>query len=531
MPARSDTLHAILIFIVGFVASCGFIMARGGFSSDLGGDPDEAAHAVTALMVSDYVKEGLGQQPMQFAKTYYADFPRVALGHYPPLFYLVAAPFLMALPEVSVLLVLQAFFLASLSALTYLMGRRLLSPGLALLAGLSTLAIPVALKLTLHVMSDILFAVFCLWAALLWAGFLRAPSMRRSLLWGCVAAGAILTKGSGVGLCLLPPLSTLLARQWRLLLTPSWWCAALPVALFAGPWMLYSTKISKEGMTQLSPIQYFLEAVPYHLKAVPELFGWPLTILTVMGLIYGIKAGYKQKILSFEAASLTGMAIGVIAVLLLVPVGLSTRYMLTLVPVVVIIAAYGMNVIPWPSRTSHIVKPLLLAAFICVPLIRDGVPQKQVLGFTTAVIKSGMPKIGDPKRNWLVASDPRGEGAIIAAATFHCLQRSPSLLRIYRGSKELGSSDWMGRNYKQAFTQEGELLEHLDKVQVSRVFVDLSVPAKRQSPHEHLLLKALQSAESRWQLEFDQPITRRPTETGMLLVYQRKTTDSANPSH
>jgi hypothetical protein len=89
----------------------------------------------------------------------------------------------------------------------------------------------------------------------------------------------------------------------------------------------------------------------------------------------------------------------------------------------------------------------------------------------------------------------------------------------------------MGRNYKQAFTQERELLEHLDKVQVSRVFVDLSVPPKRQSPHEHLLLQAMESAVGRWQLEIDQPITRRPAETGRLLVYQRKNTDSANPSH
>jgi hypothetical protein len=184
-----------------------------------------------------------------------------------------------------------------------------------------------------------------------------------------------------------------------------------------------------------------------------------------------------------------------------------------------------MEAISWRSRASQFGKPLLLAAFICVPLIRDGVPQKQVQGFTKAIIKSGMPKVGDSKQNWLVASDPRGEGAIIAAATFHCLQRSPALLRIYRGSKELGSSDWMGRDYKPAFEQKGELLAHLDKVQVSRIFVDLSVPPNRQSPHEHLLLQALQSANDRWQLELDQPITRRPAETGRLLVYQRKTTD------
>jgi hypothetical protein len=517
----TKAVGSLLLGVTAFILCLLFINLCGGMDSDLGGDPDEAAHAVTALMLRDYVTTGLGQPPMRFAKAYYEDFPRVALGHYPPLYYLVATPLLLAQASIATLHVLQALLLALLAVLTFHLGRKITTAWLAAAAAIGQLVLPVTLKLALLVMSDILLAVLCMWAALLWAWYLHAPSMRRALVWGCVAAAAILTKGSGLGLCLLPPLGTLLAGRWRLALTPSWWCAALPVAALAGPWMLYSTKISKEGMTQLSPNKYFLEAVPYHLKAMPEVFGWPLTVLTVVGLIYGIIAGCKRKALSFEAASLTGMALGMVAVLLLVPVGLSTRYMLTLAPVVVITAAFGMDAIPWRGSTSRFGKPLLLVAIASAPFLWNGIPQKEVHGFTEAVTRSGTPALGERKKNWLVASDPRGEGAIIAAASFNCPQRFPSPLRVYRGSKELASSDWMGRGYHAAFRTSKELLEHLERLNIIRVFVDLSVPASQRKEHERLLETALDNSKTAWALDFEQTVTRSPGQNGRMRVYKR----------
>lgn len=509
-----------------FVASAALLLSfayfSGAFSSDLGGDPDEAAHAVTALMVRDYLTDGLGESPMKFAKSYYEDFPRVALGHYPPLYYLLAAPLLLPLPVVNILLVLQSLALAMLVVLTYSVGRRLLPPALAAAAAFGMLALPVALKLTLHVMSDILLAVFCLWAALLWAWYLRAPSVRRALVWGCVAAAAILTKGSGMGLCLLPPLGTLLAGRWRLFFSCSWWCAALPVAVLAGPWMLYSTSISKEGMTQLSPVQYFLGAVPFHLKVMPVVFGVPLIIFAGVGLICGIIEGWRCRGLTPESASLAAMFAGMLAVLLLVPVGLSTRYMLTLTPPVMLLAAARLQAIPWSAPAALWVKPALMLAFSFAALANaDVLPSKDVHGFTEAVVRSGMPAHGSVKQNWLVASDPRGEGAIIAAAAFASPQRSPSPLRVYRGSKELASSDWMGRGYHAAFRTSKEQLEHLERLNITRVFVDQSVPVNLRASHERLLEATLDDAKATWALDFEQTVTRSPWENGRMRIYKR----------
>jgi len=191
-------------------------------------------------------------------------------------------------------------------------------------------------------------------------------------------------------------------------------------------------------------------------------------------------------------------------------------------------ASHGLSLVPWKRNLAQWCPPVLLLIFALAPLQNINLrPMKDVHGFGSAVLISGLPQPGHEKENWLIASDPRGEGAVIAAAAFACPQRAPSLLRVYRGSKELGSSDWMGRGYQQAFGNTAELLEHLDQLQISRVFVDLSVPPDRQQPHELQLFTAMQSANDRWQLAFEQPVIRRPGETGTLRVYRRTSPTTA----
>jgi hypothetical protein len=340
-------------------------------------------------------------------------------------------------------------------------------------------------------------------------------------VWGCVAAGAILTKGSGIGLCLLPPVATLLAGKWRLALKGAWWCSALPVTVLAAPWMLYSTGISKEGMTQLSPWQYFLQAVPYHLKAMPAVFGWPFTMLCTAGILGGLITGWRRKALLPETASLAGMAVGMIAVLLLVPVGLSTRYMLTLAPAVLLAVLAALNWIPWQGSLALLGKAVSI--FVCNLLLLPPVIllRKEVSGFHAAVVRSGISNSGASRQNWLVASDPCGEGAVIAAAAFASPQRPSFLLRVYRGSKELSSSDWMGRGYNAAFNTPKDVLGHLDRLNITRVFLDLSMPANQRMLHEQLLETALDEAKASWALDFEQPVTRSPWENGKMRIYKR----------
>jgi len=514
------TFLAMLLtcFAVNWILCC----QSGALDSDLGGDPDEAAHAVTALMVRDYLAEGIGQSPMKFARDYYEHFPRVALGHYPPFYYLVAGIFLVFWNSIKMLFVLQALLMALLSALTWLLGQRFLSSWLAGVAAVLGCMLPVGLKLMQHVMSDVLLAVLCLWAALAWIDYLRAPSTKRSLLWGCIAAAAILTKGSGILLCALPPLATVLAGKWKLIRTFSWWCAAAPVAMIAGPWMIYSTSISKEGMTDLTPTQYLIEAVPYYLESIPFIFGWGITLLAIIGFAAGLWHVLERRIMSVDSATLLALLSGTSMVLVLVPVGLTTRYMLTLVPVMMLTAAYGVHFLIriLPCRTRLISGPLILmTAFSLIA----NFPRKEVHGFSEAVQSLGPAVLHEPDESWLVSSDPRGEGAVIASAAFLSLERVPSSLRVYRAGKELASSDWMGRGYKTSVDTPEALLELLDKRNITWIMLDLSVPEHQRRSHDHLLERTLDSSIEKWTLAHEQPVKRRAGQCGRLLIYQRRT--------
>lgn len=515
---RSALVQLLAVALFTFVSALFFCQSSGALDSDLGGDPDEAAHAVTSLMVRDYLVDELGQHPMKFARTYYDHFPRVALGHFPPFFYLIAGMWLLPFCAVKALFVLQSALLALLAALTFHVGRRFLSVWGAALASVLGCALPVSLKLVQIIMSDIMLAVLCLFASILWADYLRVPTLKKSISWGFVAAAAVLTKGSGMLLCLLPPLATVFVGRAALMRSLSWWSSALPVALLAGPWMLYSTSISKEGMTGLTPSQYLIDAVPYYLSSIPLVFGWGITLLALLGAAVGVRQALSQRSMSAEAASLTALMTGTFAVLVLVPVGLTTRYMLTLVPAFMLLAAFGVQVIGRkvpPSRSLLLEAALFIGAFAIV----FSLPQKAVHGFSEAVCSLVVQPVGNAKQNWLVSSDPRGEGAVIAAAAFQSSKRYPSLLKVFRGGKELASSDWMGRDYHAAVNTPEELLRLLDELRITSVLLDFSVPETQRRQHDVLLGKTLSSAVTSWKLEHEIQVTRRPNQTGQLLIY------------
>jgi len=162
------------------------------------------AHAVTSLMVRDYLATALGQNPLRFAEDYYARYPKVALGHYPPLHYLVAGVRLPPVRSWAALGVLQALQIGLLTATTTaLLRKRLPMMAAALLAHrLEPAALPAKAFAHDHVRPA--SRPLCLWSALAWQRFMQTRQLRWSLTFGFLAAAAILTKGSAWSLALLP---------------------------------------------------------------------------------------------------------------------------------------------------------------------------------------------------------------------------------------------------------------------------------------------------------------------------------------
>src|SRR5438309_11882614 len=80
-----------LLFTLYFLIVAALQWRTNAFHSELGGSPDEPAHYVTGLLVRDYVAAGLPWNPLFYAQNFYVHYPKVALGHWPPFFYLVQA--------------------------------------------------------------------------------------------------------------------------------------------------------------------------------------------------------------------------------------------------------------------------------------------------------------------------------------------------------------------------------------------------------------------------------------------------------
>lgn len=517
-PAHSRFRSGVLFLSV-LVAVLLFQTLTAVWTSDLGADPDEPAHAVTSLMVRDYMASGWGQSPLTFAQRYYEDFPKVALGHYPPVYYALAGVVLLPWAQSQVLLALQAVLIALLALQTYHMGRRFLSDRAALFAGILTASFPVTLKLSQLVMADLLLACLCLLAVEIWARFLEKPRFSLALLFGGVAASAILTKGSGLALALVPVVSILSLGRWDLLKKPAFWVAGLTVGVLAGPWMLYSSKITKEGMVSVGLVEFATGAVKYYAEVLPTAFGLMTILVALPGLALWL--GLTKITLRPNGcrAALSGLLLGTALIMLFIPTGYSSRYFMPVVPVVAFLVVSLFEITLGKTRLSQIgLVSVVLILWMQVPYLLI----KNVSGYRTAVLASLPKPTAKERAQWLVCADPRGEGAVIASAAFAITQRSPSTLRIHRGSKELSTNDWLGRGYKPTFATSEELTAWLEKTGVSRIFVDVTAAENHPSEHEELLLKTLR-ADPVWKLEQSETISRPYLAApGTLEVYARQ---------
>lgn len=518
-------------FLLAAVFFMGLQLTNNAFNSDLGGDPDEGAHAVTALMVRDYFWSGMGTQPLEFATRYYDTFPKVALGHYPPGYYLPGAVALSLWSDPAALIVLQALWAAVLAVLGWLFAQRWITDGqrlLAVLPSLMVLTLSEVVRVGCHVLADLQLSVLVFASIWAWHWYLQRPSWRAALSFGGLATAAILTKGSAMGLAGIPVLSVLLGWRWTDLKRFDWWGAALPVALIAGPWMLYSVRFTQEGFVDQSLGAFFADAVGYYSKALPRVLGWPLIAIGIVSMGRLTADVFYRRVDSVRLVLWSG-CLSMQGLVMVVPTGFSDRYLLPcvlpLALVMVVEIRYWVELIFTKAQfAGGRATPQLLVVglfLVATGIITHRDRPKLVEGFSQVVQQLSAARRDGVKEVWLVASDPRGEGAIIAAAAYQTVDRLSGDVTVKRGSKSLVETDWLGKNYQPLFSDASSLLGWLTKQRVTAVLVDLSMPFEKVQAHEKRLKKALDSPGSGWQVAWKQEIHRgRGQPAGDLWVYR-----------
>jgi hypothetical protein len=521
ITARSRIVSA-LFFAVCFGVSVWLQKQAGAFEGEFGGHPDEAAHYVTGLMVHDYLKSGFAEGPMTFAKKYYDHYPKVALGNWPPGFYVAQSAWsLIFSPQKTPILLFMAAVAATASLLIFLSLRKTAGTLLAAAGGLLFIALPLTQRHAAMIMTELPIAVWVFGALLALISFVEDEKRNSALLFGICAAAAILTKGSGLFLGLVPPLAILLTRKFHLLKRPALWMSALIVFVFCFPWTWKFRNEARAGWLEGDPsLTFTKKAVLFYPKELWLAFGFGLGLLLLIGLFTTWKSGSERGVAPRWAVA-TSALFSLLLFHSIVPVGFEDRHLVPILPVGILFVIAGVKqVSDWLPRAgmnpqlAPVAAILLAAAIFLLETFR--VPPKGFAGFG-AVAETLLKNPDNQRAVFLVCSDARGEGMFISEVA---MRESRPGHTVQRASKLMASSSWSGSGYKPRFENEEAAAEFLHTNRADWIVVDTSIPPKYQRPHQQLLERALETHATWFKIEDRRPILRANERSDGLLVYR-----------
>lgn len=518
----TGTLAAILLLLT---VTFGLQWLTGAYHSEFGAEPDEAAHFMTGLCLRDYLAAGCPGNPVQYVREYYQFYPKVALGHWPPLFNVIQATWMLVLPPSHTsMLVLMGAFTAAIAITLFLSLRRPLGIVPATCAALLFLAMPLTQRASGMVMLEVPITLWSLLATLCWSRYLKSERPGDAAAFGLFAAMALLTKQTGLALVVVPAISIMLTGRWHLLRRLSFWLPAVMVIALCGPWYAFAPKLVNQRWSWDAPLGWGFTgvAIPYYAKKFYAAVGLGVLLFTVVGAA-GKLTSRATRTTSPLWAALVGLFVGVWMVHITIPVAYEARYLLPALPVVAAFAVAGaVDVARWLAKR-------LRWELLSLPL-----------GFAALCLSFGAETFTFPKIGWqgygaaadwilknspaqdsvtMIASDARGEGMFISELA---IRESRPVHVVRRASKDLASSTWNGTAYEPKVRNKTDLLAVLRQTHTRFVIFDTSLPPWTRRSHHDLLAQSLSnSTPDEFVLETELPIQRGGVwRTNAIRIYQ-----------
>lgn len=454
----------------------------GGLSSSLI-NPDEGGHYVNALFLGDWIRAGF-PAPLAYAEDYYAHFPRLSIGHWPPGWYLIEAPLFATLrPSPAAALMLSAF-VAGLPALAIVWALSRLGHakvGLALATIYSIM--PLVIDGDRHILLDQPLALVVALGTMSWAAASERPSWWRFLLFAALAAFAPLVKGNGALIALVPAIDIALTGRWRLLRHPALWVSAALAMLIVAPWYWLSFKISAGGFNYAPGPEYAWLALRTNIAASWANIGAAGLLLALVGLFSVFR---EHSLLETRIARLSlSVVLATLIFQSLIPAALEPRYLAPMLPWLVVLAGIGLltlaryRMFPAVGLAILMTIPAVVALWSLAAKTDIGAPRiaKEIVG------RGGL---------WLVDARAGGEGAIIASVAYADDRHHTTW--IARASQWLSSSDFMGRDYRLLTKRPEEAKAVMDRIGAAGA-VSIADRNRYAYPHSPVLTRAVQNAE------------------------------------
>lgn len=489
VPRRRAVAASLAVFLLLLCLVVALQAWCGAYGSEAGSGADEPSHVISGLLVRDYLAAGMPEGPMRYAREYYAHYPKVAIGNWPPLFYLLQGVWTLIFPAaMASLVLLMGVLTAAVAWLCWAALRPRVAAAFAFLGPLVfVLARPVP-SYASWVMGEMPLTLFVVLAVLCWGRYLERGRGREVAGFGAFALLAAMTKGNGLLLALVPPLTIVLGGRWRLLRSRVLWATAVPVAVVAGIWFSSRLPVIRAGWesTHFSG-DYVRAAVSYYPGQLLSSLGWVLAGVAAVGI--------WARVLRRPAAGGAGSGlwdaalaaiVAVVAFHALIPSGREVRFLVPAYPFVAMFVAAGaaelarVLTLRGVGRAAAAGAPaVLVTAALLIWSFRP--PGPGLSGFARAAAEIGRGAAPGGATS-MVASDATGEGVWIVQVALHDRRRPAST--VWRGSKLLSRATWAGRDYEMRAHSDTAVLRLLERAGIGTLLVDLSAPAL---PHDSLL--------------------------------------------
>ncbi len=499
-PSR---LLQLSVFAALFALTVVLQYLSGAFHSEFGGYPDETAHYVTSLMVREYIAGPHPLSPLQFAAHYYNHYPKVAFGHWPPVFYILQACWMLVFSASRASVRLEiAFTTALLSFVMWRFASRAFGNIAGLLAAALLICLPLVQMSTDQEMAEPLLVLFCLLSTLYFGRFLDTGSRSDVLWYGVYFSLAVLTKGSGWLLVFIPLVAVLLTRKIKFLFKPSFWLSVLLIAALCLPWQLMTIKSVARGWSAGThpSVGYTLKALAFLLQVVVSVTGPVLTVVILLGIIAAVILPFRSRRVSSLSAVMFALLVGDIVFHALVPAGVEDRKVIIAVPALIYFLFCGgvwlADHLPLQSGLLRWRRPMvaLLAALLFLAQAFR-IPHDPHFGYTEAATYVN----SDPLlRNGvlLVSSEYGGEGLLISEVAMQEPRPHATLLR---ATKELADVDWTGEAYHSRISSPADFLAYLRKRHVTAIVFDTN-RSNLSFPHQKIIERTVAQNPNRFSL-------------------------------
>jgi hypothetical protein len=429
---------------------------------------------------------------MGVALDYNSHYPLVGIGLWGPAFYGIFGVTISVLGGgKAVALGLTAAVVASLAALTAWGVAQLAPRPLAWVAALLMTVLPLMVDQSIAFGLDIPVALGLCGAAFAFGHYLIKGSRAALLVFFVMSLVGLLTKGNALALYLFGPLVLALTRKTRALLDWRVWLAVIAITVITLPWYTFSYGLTARGFRAAWGWEFTSQALWTNVRMLYATTGPLLLALAAWGAWRGLTRG------GLAAVSLAGF-LAVYLFQSIVPASLNARYLISMLPFVLVLAAVGAQA-TWTVTSARLLPALTggLLALLFASVVTLTYPSEKTyhgVGDAAAAVRKLLLK---DNRNVLVVGFDVVETTFIAESAM--LQPVKPDLYIIRGSRLLGGGGYNNFEYAPRFSTTEQVELELKPYLVPVIVISTADRASRWA-HISQVQTLIDQAGSGWRL-------------------------------